>query len=348
VGPSARKAARLSCAALLVLATGSAAGAPSLDVVVSRAVRDNYGALHGCYRKVLAEDRSRGGTLFVRVTLGPADSVKSAVAERDELKHPVAVDCILGWVRGWTLRGAAAAGAGPGAEITIPLTFRPAPGQVVVRGADAPTVSLSCGTGRLLLHEKSVGVRVASLLQMEVSGTCELPVTGGEQLLLGLSGRGRVDAGRSAPSFTFGPWSVALVPAGVGARLHGKLDLLQLFVPAGGEVAYGRSNPSRRRRGKIRIARAGTRPVRLGRVVVERASLEPGARRGAGAGELVYVISGAGVVTRGGESSAVGQGDGAYLTPGAALEARSPMRVIVVRVPAAARSRSPIKKGGTP
>lgn len=348
MGPSARQAARLSCAALLVLATGSAAGAPPLDVIVSRAVRDNYGALHGCYRKVLAEDRSRGGTLFVRVTLGAADSVKSAVAERDELKHPVAVTCILGWIRGWTLRGAAAAGAGAGAEITIPLTFRPAPGQVVVRGADAPTVSLSCGTGRLLLHEKSVGVRAASLLHLETSGACELPVTGGEQLLLGLSGRGRVDAGSPAPSFTFGPGSLALVPAGVGVRLHGKLDLLQLFVPAGGEVAYGASNPSRRRRGKIRVARARAHPVRLGQILVERASLKPGGRRVAGAGELVYVISGAGVVTRGGESSAVGQGDGAYRPPGAALEARSPMRVIVVRVTASDPSRSPTTKEGTP
>lgn len=308
-------------------------------------MRGNYGALHGCYRKVLAEDRGRGGTLFVRVTLGPADSVRTAVAERDELKHPPAVSCILGWVRGWTLHGAAAAGAGVGAEITIPLTFRPAPDQIVVRGADAPTVDLPCGTGRLLLGEKSVGVRAASLLHLETSGTCALPVSGGVQLLLGLSGRGRVDAGRSAPSSGFGPRSVALVPAGVGVRLHGELDVLQLFVPAGGEVAYGASRPPRGRPGKIRVMQTRAHPVRLGPAALARPSLAPGARRAAGAGELVYVISGEGVVTRGGESWRVGQGDGAYRAPGAALEARGPMRLIVVQVPAGA---APTTTGGTP
>ena len=310
-------------------------------------MRKNYGALHGCYRQVLAGDRSRGGTLFVRVTLGPADSVGSAVAERDELKHPGAVSCILGWVRGWTLHGAAAAGAGAGAEITIPLTFRPAPGQLVVRGADAPMVDLPCGTGRLLLHEKSVGARAASLLHLETRGTCELPATGGEQLLLNLAGRGRVDAGR-ARGFAFGPSRAALVPAGVGARLQGELDVLQLFVPAGGEAAYGATRAPPRRPGKIRVVRSRARPVRIGQLTVDHAILKPGARRAAGAGELVYVISGAGVVTGGGESWVVGQGDGAYRAPGATLEARSPMRLIVIRGPLAAPPRSSTTKEGTP
>jgi mannose-6-phosphate isomerase-like protein (cupin superfamily) len=234
VGASERQAAVV--AACLSLLAAPANAAPSLDRVVSRAVRSNYQALHGCYRKVLAEDRRRGGTVFVRVTLGPHDAVRTARVERDKLQHAEAVACILSWVRGWTLPGAAAAGAGPGSDITIPLTFRSMPDQFLVRADDARAVQAGPLAARLLLHERNSGARRVSLVQLATKGPASLPAVDSEQLLYVLSGAGRLAWRRGSRRVAAG--MAARVPAGWELRLEGTLELLQAFMPAGPERRY--------------------------------------------------------------------------------------------------------------
>jgi mannose-6-phosphate isomerase-like protein (cupin superfamily) len=240
--------------AVLLCPLTARAGDDDVDAIVAAAVRANYEPVHACYRKVLARERDKGGTVFVRVTLGPHDAVGAAKVEKDELKDPEATACIAGWVRGWTLRGARAAGAGPGAEILIPLTFRGAPSQFAVREEDAPTIPLSeTASARVLLSASSSGARQASLVVLETQGALALPgKQGTDQALYVLSGRGHLDTlardggsglARGGTSFALGAGTSVWLPADARASLRGDLHLLQFFVPAGLEADYA---PGRR------------------------------------------------------------------------------------------------------
>jgi mannose-6-phosphate isomerase-like protein (cupin superfamily) len=327
---------------LLMLLRSTATAAPSLDVVVGRAVRENYGAIHACYRKVLAEDRRRGGTLFVQVTLGAGDTVKSAKALRDELGHEAATRCILGWVKGWTIRGAAAAGARTGSEITIPLTFRGAPDQFVVRGEDAREVKLGASTNqntaRVLLHAGSVGGAAASLVLLSTRGRVTLPAVAGDQALYVLSGRGRV----ARRALTRG--RAAWIPPGVAAALSGTLELLLVHVPGGPEqrllgrkVAPAKSVPkAKANKGRALVCRAPLRRPRFS-LAEEHLAAKARLRRSRDRTTLLYVVQGEGVVTRGSATEKVGEGSALYIDGDGAgrasalkLEARK--KTVLVRV----------------
>lgn len=352
LGPQQRQASRLIAALLVVLGAGRGLAAPSLDAVVARTVRDNYGALHGCYRKVLAEDRERGGTLFVRVTLGPGDAVKSARAERDELKHDGAVRCILGWVRGWTLRGAATAGVAPGGEITIPLTFKPVPDQFVVQALDAREIPLSGGVARVMLHRGSIGEAPASMVRLEVQQKMDLSATGGDQALVVLSGRGRVTVGRGRGR-PLRKGAVAWIPPQAAARVTGQLELLQLFIPAG---------PEQRLRGGSDGAVSGSGAKTM--VVVRGSALD---RRAMGHGRfslrtvylargakvqpersvamLGYVVSGTGTARRGSKTVELRKGAGLYFPAGTGCQVRAhrSARLVLLSVPV---SLTPSREAG--
>lgn len=326
----------------LVLLSTTAAAAPSLDAVVGRTIRSNYGAIHACYRKVLAEDRRRGGTLFVQVTLGAGDTVKSTRALRDELGHEGATRCILGWIRGWTLRGAAAAGARTGSEITIPLTFRGAPDQFVVRSEDAREVTVGeNGRARVLLHAGSIGGAAASMLLLSTRGRVTLPAVPGAQALYVLSGRGALQGRR----LTRG--SAAWIPAGVAASLSGTLELLHVHVPGGPEqrllgkkkgAVVGLARPAK---GRPQVT--SRLPLRRGRLTLAVESLAGGARSKVAAGRtaLLYLVRGEGIVTRGSERENVREGSALYLAGRAsALTARKKTVLVRVTVPGAAGRRT--------
>jgi len=351
---------------LLVLPARTASAAPSLDVVVARTVRGNYGALHGCYRKVLAEDRTRGGTLFVRITLGAGDAVKAVRAERDELGNAGATACILGWIRGWTFAGAAASGAGAGSEITVPLTFRPAPDQFLVRAEDARELDNGPGNvARVLLHTGSVGAARASMVLHRVTRAV-FDAVPGDQALYVLFGPGLMQWGRRG-SRKLRVGMAVWVPAGVSvvcsARRAGEpMMLLQLFVPGGPEVRYrsrpadrARKQPPARRATPVVVSplpasvkqriipRLDRRAMRHTRFSLLEVRLGPGEelrRTRPAEDELCYVVGGSGTATRPSSSSVeLAGGSAMYYPPRTphAVKGAGPMRLIQLLAPAPSR-----------
>jgi quercetin dioxygenase-like cupin family protein len=274
--------AALLLASLLVPADAEA----GLDQVVGATVRANYEAIQACYRRaVLSRDRGRGGTLFVRVTLGPNDTVRTALAARDELKSPLLASCVLGWVRGWTLRGAAAAGAGPGSEVVLPLTFRALPEQVAVREEDAEEVQAPA-TGRahwrLLLTEKNSGAGSATLRLLSLDGKLALGGEERDQALYLLEGQASLAvSGPRRRVHRLVTGAAVWIPGGARAELTGKLRALQLLLASGASAAGEGvvvAPPRRARRhlgGKLRVtalldrARLGHRRLYLGLLVAD-------------------------------------------------------------------------------
>jgi quercetin dioxygenase-like cupin family protein len=354
----------LWAALLLLPSPAAAAGGGGLDSVVKRAIRRNYEALHGCYRKVLAEDRTRQGTVFVRATLGPRDAVVSAQVDRDELNNKQALACILGWIGGWTLDGAAAAGVGSGSEVVIPLTFRAAPGQFVVDRQDVVHRSLGGkSTARVMLHAGSVGARKASLALLSINSPVLLPGKAGvDQALYVLWGKGRLEAGRSQSLRT---GSAVWIPPGARARLSGKLELLQVLAPAGLEQATrkGKLVPATGAGRALVVRAARVRPLRfrhkkltitplLHSGTLKHRRLYLGLlKAGSGSGaashdhgsqaELVYLISGRARVTLGKQTREVTQGQALYLPAGAphAFTVLEPLEAVQIYAPAGPEQR---------
>jgi len=345
------------------VAAPAAAGPNALDAVVTKAVRRNYEALHGCYRQVLAVDRSRGGTVFVRATLGPRNGISKAVVERDELKHPGAAACLCGWIKNWTLHGAIRAGALPGSDLVIPLTFRPVPDQFVVRVEDAPTIKVGTKTAvRTLLTKGSAGARRASMSTLSVAGKVTLPHKKGvDQVLYVLLGTGRLITARKKWPLKTG--TAVWLPPGVGAQVAGSVELIQIFLPAGleqvyrkGVVAPGkaslrpkvvqpRGKALRLQKGKLRV-----RPLLYSRNVKHRRfylgllQISPGAAMPAHAhleAEQVYVLSGRAAVSAGSSTRKVGPGQAIHLGPGTRhkVVVKSRMKVLQLYAPAGPEQR---------
>ena len=341
------------------------AGPNALDAVVTKAVRRNYEALHGCYRQVLAEDRTKGGTIFIRVTLGARDSVIKATVERDELKHAGAVACLRNWIRNWTLHGAGLAGALPGSDLVIPLTFKSVPDQFIVRVEDAPTIKVGDRTAvRTLLTKGSVGARRASMSTVSVAGKVTLPHKEGvDQVLYVLLGTGTLrTTGKSSWKLRAG--TTVWLPAGGGARVSGSLELIQIFMPAGLEQGYrgGPLSPSktpirptvvqprrlkvlRLQKGKLKVTPLlHSRKIKHGRFYVGLLEISPGAAMPAHAhleAEQVYVLSGRGTVTAGSTTRKVGPSQAVHLGPGTrhSVAVTSKMKVLQVYAPAGPERR---------
>lgn len=352
---------------LLAALPGMAYAAPeTMDKVVARAVRKNYGALHSCYRRALAEDRHKGGTVFVQVTLGAGDSVVAAKVARDELKHAGAVGCLLTWVRGWSLHGAAAAGAGPTSEVIIPLTFRPLPGQYLVRGSDVTPVGDQKVRAKTLLSKKNAGAVKASLVLVTVKGEMALPARAGvEQALYVLSGRGELKAAGSSRPYKLRPGTAVWIPAQARAHLSGALEMLQVFTPPGLEQVYGEKlwkggvkpfkpvvvkAPTARglklRRGKLRVKpllhrrRLGHQRLYLG-LLEAAAGQRMEAHVHKGEAELVYILSGKATITFQGVSAPVRQGQALYLPARArhSMHVQQTLKVVQVYAPAGPEQR---------
>ena len=331
---------------------------------MTRAVRRNYEALHGCYRQVLAVDRTRGGTIFIRLTLGARDSVIKAAVERDELKHPGAVACMVNWCRSWTLHGALKAGALPGSDLVIPLTFKPVPDQFVVRVEDAPTIKVGKKTAvRTLLTKGSVGARRASMSTVSVAGEVTLPNKKGvDQVLYVLLGTGKLSIGSRKWSLRAG--TAVWLPPGVGVTLSGSLELIQFFLPPGLEKGYS-ANPAspartsdkpkvvqlrrvktlRLQKGKLRVRPLlHPRKLKHKRFYMGLLEIAPGAAMPAHAhleAEQVYVLSGRGKVTAGSTSKKVGPGQAIHLGPGTrhSVEVTETMKVLQIYAPAGPEQR---------
>ena len=368
--PLPRTAVSLALVTLVLAIVPRRAGADAdaMDGVVLRAVRGHYEELHGCYRKALARDRGKGGTLFVRATLGAGDAVSAVKVARDEVKVPEVTACVLTWMRGWTLKGATAAGAEAGSELVIPLTFRAAPKQFAVRRDDAPELKLTAtGTVRPLLTAKSAGASQASLALLDVQGKLALPGKPGvDQLLYVLYGRGTVTSLAGSGVWRVRMGSALWVPADAKVVIAGTMRLVQLFVPGGLEAEYaaGREPVLGARPGVVvAVAPGEVKPLALEggklkvtpllqskRVVHARfylGLLE--ARTGAELpthvhdkqAEVLYVISGAATANVDGVSEEVGAGAALYLAAGTrhAMKASKDVRAVQLYAPAGPEQR---------
>ena len=325
---------------LILIPAVAVAGPNKLDSIVARAVRHNYESLHGCYRQALAVDRNKGGTIFFRITLGAKDRVLKARVERDQLKHPGTVACMRNWIRGWTLPGAAAAGATPGSDLVIPLTFRSVPTQFLVRVEDAPTVKVGQKIAvRPLLSAGSVGARRASLSTLSVVGKMWLPHDQGvDQLLYVLLGKGSLSAG-GRKRWPLRKGTAVWIPAGGKAQISGSLEAIQLFLPPGSEQRYREGppgpgkgarrplvrQPRRVKRLRMQQGKLVARPLFFHQNVKHRRfylgllTVRPGASMPAHAhleAELVYVLSGKGKVTVDGTTRSFGPGHAIHLGSG--------------------------------
>jgi quercetin dioxygenase-like cupin family protein len=243
------RAAFLAALLLLIprLALADRTPAPGIDAVVAAAVRESYPRLHSCFARAATVDRARGGTVFVRITMGGGERVATARVERDELSDARARACVLEVLVGLAFRGASAAGVAQGSEILVPITFSPDPGQFGVGLDSAPSFEVSPGlVARPLLHEGSVGVRRASLTLLVLASrerAVALPRVEAEQLLFvakgscgaeieGSGGRGRATLVRLSTR------DALFLPAGAAASLRGESELVQVIVPAGAERRY--------------------------------------------------------------------------------------------------------------
>ena len=293
-----------------------------MDAVVAAAVRANYESLHGCYRKQLARDRSKGGSLILRLTLGPADSVSGAAAGEDRLKNADVTRCVLGWVRGWTLRGAAAAGADEGSQVLLPLSFQAAPEQFVVRRDDTPETAMPGGSVRVLLDDRNAGARAASLRLVEAVSS--LP--------------GRVfelSAGDAA-------WCSPATGAGT---VDGTMTLLLLQVPgAPAEKGRGEVVPARGKGARRRAAAAGRpqltpllqpRNLRHRRFTLGLVEARPGATLSASQAELLYIVGGNAEARLGKASEKVGAAQALAFPDGQphSVTAGTALRAVQVFVP---------------
>ena len=254
------------CGLLLLIAVPAFADeGQRIDAIVAATVRAQYERLHRCYRKQLARDRDKGGSLVLRLTLGPGDALSGAAVVEDRLHHAEVSACVLGQVRGWTLRGAAAAGADEGTQILVPLSFQPAPEQFVVRREDVAPVPLPGGSARSLLNEKNAGAGLATLSLLEVRAAMALPARPGmDQALYVLDGSGRLAAARRHFALRTGT-AVWLSPT-VKGSVDGNLRVLQLLVPAGLEGGHG-AEPG----GAVRVVQASDvrpRPALGGRLSI--------------------------------------------------------------------------------
>jgi mannose-6-phosphate isomerase-like protein (cupin superfamily) len=353
-------------ALVLATTTVAAAGAPELDAVVGRVVRQHYRALHRCYRGALAGDRTRGGTLFVRATLGRADRVVDARVERDELKHAAVAQCVARLVRRWRLEGAASAGADAGSEVVIPVSFQPDPNQFVVRVEDVTPRAIPGGTDQPLLQPANVGAKRATLSLLTVTKTVHLPGQPHDQALFVLRGRGRIRSG-SGWRDRIADGTASWIAPGVEVWIHARrrVELLHLTVPAKGAVTSPRRGPPRvtdRRRSPRLLLPGGVEVIPL----LDQRTLGHrrfylgllGARRGVKVprhahsteAELLYLRRGRGLTTlghavsstgKGAQTREVGRGQAVYLPAGFEheLEVRQGLWVVQVYAPAGPEQR---------
>ncbi|MCA9673279.1 MAG: AraC family ligand binding domain-containing protein [Myxococcales bacterium] len=225
-------------AALLLCATAQAQGR-GLDTVVGAAIKRGYAALHGCYRKLAAIDRGRGGTVFVEVVLGGADRIASAKVVRDEIKSKTLGACLAGVVARWRLAGAGAAGARAGNTIVIPLTFRASPRRPSVSVSDLVAAPAGAGvSARALLTRRNSGARKATMRLLSVQKRLALaPTPKADRALVVLRGRGSV---RSVRGGRLRAGSTVSIPAGRAVTVRGRgLELLQVTVPLARNAKVG-------------------------------------------------------------------------------------------------------------
>ena len=330
---------------LALLPSSSAVAEPgkSLDKIVGETVRAAYPTLHGCFRKALARDRKRSGTVFIQVTLGREDRVVKAKAVRDELDHLPTTRCLVALVVKWSFPGARMAGADLGSEIVIPLTLKPDDYKYEVNLADVDPGRSGAAVVRPLLTHKSVGSEKANVAHLTLDGKWEARAPATADLALVI-----LD-GEAGPGL--GAGAALWLPAGTHRELQGKATALLIM---SGSARHADAKPR-----VIKLPRA--RSLEGGKLKVTPLLGRPGAGTGgtyvgfleAGAGFKVtphhHDVSDALIFVIKGEGKTILQDRPALMVPGSAanMPARvghslvviKPMKVIQIYAPGGPEER---------
>ncbi len=334
----------LALLALLTLIPSSPALAKtSLDKIVGAVVRKAYPQLHTCFRKALARDRGRSGTIFIQVTLGREDRVNKAKAVRDELDHTPTASCLVAQVIKWRFPGAAAAGAGSGSDVVIPLTLNSDPYQFAVYLPDVDPGKSGAAVVRPLLTGRSVGAQKANVAYLNLDGKWEARAPAGKDLVVVVvEGSAGKDLGQGAALY---------LPAGSRREIQGKASALIIMSAAAGGAGK-----------KSRAVKPGkTRKLKGGKLKVTPLVGRPGAGTGstyvgyleAAAGfkvkphhhnnsdEQIFVLSGVGRTTLGDREALMVTGVAANLPAqvGHSMEVLKAMKVVQIYAPAGPEER---------
>lgn len=135
-----------------------------LDDLLKKKIKENYRAIHRCFRLSLAEERNRGGTVFLKLTMGDQDRVADVRIARDELSHARCSECLRTLVQKWHIAGMANFGAIRGSDIYLPLTLRANPSQRKVAMNDLR----QSGFAVTFLNKENVGLKAATLIVVRI------------------------------------------------------------------------------------------------------------------------------------------------------------------------------------
>jgi quercetin dioxygenase-like cupin family protein len=349
-------------AAAVLVALGCAAGAARADEAgpddakVGRALQEELrahgGDVHGCWGVALAAEPKLSGELLVRLQIQPDGAVSRAEVLKDQVGSGRLTGCLIDAMRRW--KTPRLAGSAP-QQVVFPLAFKPddAPAvpRYVVPSAGAKPGPLPGGKleARVLVANATVGPTKASLTLLTLKPSARLALHAHPhalELIYVLKGRAHIrwpdDGPRTLEAGTVWPFAPG-VGHSIEAAPLAPLELLQIFVPAGPELAY--LDPSKR---------DGTRPVKeakrtgamdgqvegdlrskvlpiLGgkgsaRILldgvykeasIQQLEAEPGAvvpvHQHDGADELIYVVAGRGEMTVAGRVYPVAAGDAVHI-----------------------------------
>ena len=256
------KSTALTIVLLLTSATSRAAPSPprpveppaSSDESMGRRIQDAlraHGAdIHGCYGIALAERADVAGELLVRLWVAPAPrgNVDKAEILKDEVGSGRLASCLADAMRHWSLPELAGDPAEGARQIVFPLAFRPdesAPRRVIAQ-SDGKPGALPGGKleARVLVSSLTVGATQASLTRLTLKPSARLSIHHHPslELLWVVKGIVRLRVGKGGAPQNAEAGDLILVPPGRGHNLEAAplapAELVQLFVPAGPELAY--------------------------------------------------------------------------------------------------------------
>ncbi len=313
--------------------------------------------VHGCWALALDAHPDLSGEVLFRLWLDGAGAVTRAEVLKDQLGYGPTTDCLLGAMAKWRMPKVA---TGESIEVVFPLAFKPEG-----KGARTFVVPLSDGKpgplpggkidARVLIDERAVGPTGASLTRLVLSPSTRvaLHTHPALELLYVVKGIAHLRDGFGSAPVSAEAGDLIVAPPNVAHNVEAAplapLELLQIFVPGGPEIAY--LDPKRRegtvpaKKGKPAaqavafpaapmVVKAGPQKplailggkgsaallldaLGLREASLQRFDAEPGAKmpehQHADADEILFVLAGHGDLTVAGAVTSLGPGDAIHI-----------------------------------
>ncbi|MCS6915024.1 MAG: cupin domain-containing protein [Myxococcales bacterium] len=357
---------RAAAVLALVLSVPPVHADEALGRRVQLALRERGAEIHGCYAAVLDRDPVATAELLLQLELGPGGQVRRVQVLQEQGSAPGLGACLVRTLSTWTLPGL---GAEAGDRVVFPLVFRPDPNEptppLVVPERAARVQTGSGGTVRVFIDRQSHPGTEGSvaLLRLRPGPPPPLHRASADTTLYILSGAGRLHGPGGSPR-ELAAGDGVLVPAGARYALSAGdsgLSAVRFESTATRGATVGQpvvvrgaeqqALPLLGGQGSVRILidevttgrKASATPLALS---LEELSAETGAQvplhTHERSDELIYVISGQGLMTAGtARDLAVGAGDVVRLPRGLphALRVVSTLRIVQSYAPAGPEQR---------